>query len=238
MKVRPFANSFEAAFQVSLLFEVIFAMLGHFFVVRRVACGVLFLSSTNMEASSTDANLFSLEARSKFTRHWTAGRTKTLSIQCIAISKKKRAKRRSWCIPGPLKRGQEHFSCPLLSGPGTLSTHHGRVWCFPALAQTSLVGQCHRNHHVTCGKWKCIEPWPCPSACPVNFYQAWCLLAISYRGCIWFSINFLSLKKKKKKKKNLIGTCHFSVPRPHDKKVDTLCQAGMPLIFLAATTLA
>ena len=32
-------------------------MLGHFFVVRRVACGVLFLSSTAIEASSTDANL-------------------------------------------------------------------------------------------------------------------------------------------------------------------------------------
>ena len=42
----------------------------------------------------------------------------------IAISKKKRAIRRSWCVPGPIKRGQEHFSCPLLSGPGTLSTHH------------------------------------------------------------------------------------------------------------------
>ena len=49
---------FRSCIQVALLFEVIFAMLGHFFVVRRVECGVLFLSSTAMEASSTDENLF------------------------------------------------------------------------------------------------------------------------------------------------------------------------------------
>ena len=114
---------FRSCIQVTLLFEVIFAMLGHFFVVRRVACSVLFLSSTTMEASSTDANLFfvggSIDAYSSLNCRSNKG------LVNIAISKKKkRAKRRSWCVPGPLKRGQEHFSCPLLSGPGTLSTHH------------------------------------------------------------------------------------------------------------------
>ena len=39
---------FRSCSQIALLFEVIFAMLGHFFVVGRVACGVLFLSSTTI----------------------------------------------------------------------------------------------------------------------------------------------------------------------------------------------
>ena len=29
----------------------------------------------------------------------------------------------------------------------------GTVWSIPALTWTSLIGQCHGNHHVTCGKW-------------------------------------------------------------------------------------
>ena len=50
-------------------------------------------------------------------------RQKLTRTKALPFLKKKRAKRRSWFVPGPLKRGQEHFSCPLLSGPGTLSIH-------------------------------------------------------------------------------------------------------------------
>ena len=65
---------------------------------------------------------FSLQARSTFYSSLNCRSNKGLVN--IAISKKKAAKRRSWCVPGPLKRGQGHFSCPLLSGPGKHSTHH------------------------------------------------------------------------------------------------------------------
>ena len=39
-----------------------------------------------------------------------------------------------------------------LAGRERISLTIGRVWWITALAQTSLIGQCHRNHHVTCGK--------------------------------------------------------------------------------------
>ena len=100
---------FRSCIQVALLFEVIFAMLSHSLFVRRVACGALFLSSTAMEASSKDANLFFLGGSIHLFSSLNYRSNKGLVN--IAISKKKRAKRRSWCVPdpGPLKRGQEHM---------------------------------------------------------------------------------------------------------------------------------
>ena len=110
-EVRPFANSCEVAFKVALLFEVIFAMQGHFFVVWRVRA-VFFSYRAWPWKPRHGRKPLSLEARSTFARHWTAGRTKALSI--LPSLKKKRAKGVSWAS-GPLKRGQEHFSCPLLT---------------------------------------------------------------------------------------------------------------------------
>ena len=105
---RSLCQFFRSCIQIALLFEVIFAMLGHFFVVQRVACSVLFLSSTTMEASSTDANLFSLEARSTFTRHRTAGRTKALSI-LPSLKKKSGRKGVPDAFPARLKEGRNTF---------------------------------------------------------------------------------------------------------------------------------
>ena len=45
----------------------------------------------------------------------------------------------------------------LRPSPSFTKSSIGRVWCFPALAQTSLIGQCHRNHHVTCGNWALLS---------------------------------------------------------------------------------
>ena len=101
---------FRSCIQVALLFEVFFAMLGHFFVVRRVAWGVLFLSSTTMEASSTDAKLFFVGGQIDIYSSLNCRSNKGLVN--IAISKKKkRAKMRSWCVPGPLKVARLGWRC-------------------------------------------------------------------------------------------------------------------------------
>ena len=99
---------FRSCIQVALLFEVIFAMLGHFFVVRRVACSVLFLSSTTMEASSTDANLFfvggSIDTYSSLNCRSNKG------LVNIAISKKKSGpKGVPDAFPARLKEGRNTF---------------------------------------------------------------------------------------------------------------------------------
>ena len=124
MKVRPFANSFEVGFK------------SRFSSKWSLRCWTTSSSFDEWRAvffsygarpwkpRPRTQTSFLLEARSTFTRHWTAGRTKALIVNIAISKKKKRAQRRSWCVPGPLKRGQEHFSCPLLSGPGTLSMHH------------------------------------------------------------------------------------------------------------------
>ena len=97
MKVRPFEV------QVTLLFEVIFAMLDHFFVFQRVAWGVLFLSNMTMEASSTDANLFfvggSVDIYSSLNCRSNKG------LVNIAIPKQKTGKKAFLLRSRPLKAG-------------------------------------------------------------------------------------------------------------------------------------
>ena len=76
---------------------------------------LLAVGLSSRSSSSGDASAMALSTSSMTSSSRTAA--------VLFRWKKKRAKRRSWFVPGPLKRGQEHFSCPLLSGPGTLSIH-------------------------------------------------------------------------------------------------------------------
>ena len=71
----------------------------------------------------------------------------------IAISKKNSGRKGvPDAFPARLKEGRNTFPALFWAGREHFPLTIGRIWCFPALAQTSLIGQCHRNHHVTCGK--------------------------------------------------------------------------------------
>ena len=115
------ANSFEVAFK-PLLLEVIFAMQGHFSVVRPVACGV-FSYRAWPYGSLVDGRkpLFwwssidiysSLNCKSK------------IGLANIAISKKSGQKVVPDAFPARLKEGRNTFpALPSLSGPGMHAFH-------------------------------------------------------------------------------------------------------------------
>ena len=127
MKVRPFANSFEVAFKSR------FSSKCHADLCDAGRRPLLCLSTSGVQFSFLiEHDHGSLVHGRKPLFRWRLDRHLLVTevqveqrpCQYCQLKTKKRAKRRSWCVPGPLKRGQEHFSCPLLSGPGTLSTHY------------------------------------------------------------------------------------------------------------------